>query len=95
MKDCSLRAARDFNPMGDIPKRVLARYEALDALACRLFWELELLDPRGGIDDGEAGPRANWLALPEDERALYVTALQRALSHHEIAWAALKAAAQK
>ena len=76
-------------PGGDaMPPNAARRYTALDALACRLFWELEMLDPTGHFEM-ERGPEENWRALPEIERGVYVTALQRALNHRELVAAAL------
>lgn len=71
-----------------MPPDVAHRYAALDALACQLFWELEKLDP-SGLFEMDRGSKENWLTLPDSEREIYVTALERALRHRELVAAAL------
>jgi hypothetical protein len=80
---------KDKYPVGaSMPPEAARRYAALDALACQLVWELEMIDPSGHFEM-ERGPKENWLALPENEREVYLTALQRVLRHRELVAAVL------
>jgi hypothetical protein len=74
--------------MSEIPAHVRTQLLALEEFASLFLWEMERLDHTGHFDMSRS-PKENWLTIPDNEREIYVSALEVVFLNRDLVLRAL------